>query len=160
MKNGQYRCYKRKNPVLQAPPPNDPIKLNQIPENKQKAEPKPAPIQTPRQHDPFSDIIYYNNQLTEQFNKRLDAVNAELDRLRNKNHKLKGKYKQLKQAVFISDDEEVEEPNVTESSNPPVNKSQQPPEPDPQPIIEQPAEPIFRPPPQRSPAMNFNRFFN
>ena len=65
MKNGQYRCYKRKSPVLQPPPPNNPINLNQIPENKPKAEPKhepiPAPAQTPKTHDPFSDIIYYNN---------------------------------------------------------------------------------------------------
>ena len=94
------------------------------------------------------------------FNKRLDYVNAELERLRNKNHKLKGKYKQLKQAVFISDDEDAEEPEEQEQLEQPVhevgsirdNKSQQ--------TIVQPSEPILRPQPKRSTGINFNRFFN
>ena len=49
------------------------------------------------EHDPMQDIVYYNltNQISEQLNKRLDMVNAEIERLRNKNSKLKNKYKNL-----------------------------------------------------------------
>ena len=169
MRNGQYRCYKRKSPVLQPPPPNNPINLHQIPDNKPKAESKPVSVQTPRVHDPFSDIVYYNNQLTEQFNKRLDYVNQELERLRNKNHKLKGKYKQLKQAIYISsdDEEDVEqeqvEPPTNQSNQTPDNHPQQTPEPEPpqQPVHEVGSvrEPILRPTRQTT-AINFNRFFN
>ena len=110
MANGKFRCYKRKTPLIQ-----DPINVNQIQPNTRNVQmiedDTPEAIAKPKaskQHDPFSDIVYYNinNQLNEQLNKRLDAVNAELERLRHKNTKLKGKYKQLKQAIYITEEED------------------------------------------------------
>ena len=96
------------------------------------------------------------NQISEQLNKRLDAVNLELERLRHKNSKLKGKYKQLKQAIYITEEEEVNE----NESKPIVEQNviqhpviQQEPEP------KQFDSPIIRPT-RRTNAINFNRFFN
>ena len=123
MSNGKFRCYPRKEPL-----PPDPIKLNQIPDNKPSSQieanhpdievkpfmPTPcdssihAQARAKKEHDPFQDIVYYNmtNQISEQLNKRLDMVNLEIERLRNKNSKLKNKYKQLKQAIYITEEEE------------------------------------------------------
>jgi len=119
MTNGKFRCYKRKESL-----PPEPIKLNQIPENKPSDEQvenvnveiieekdessKSKKKKDKKEHDPFKDIVYFNmsNQISEQLNKRLDAVNAELDKLKHKNSKLKGKYKALKQAIYITDEEE------------------------------------------------------
>ena len=154
MANGKYRTYKRKQPL--AP---EPIKLNQVPENKrsseveavidEEVEAKPRKPKIKGEHDPFSDIVWYNmsNQISEQLNKRLDAVNLELERLRHKNSKLKGKYKQLKQAIYITEEEEVEEPKQEE---PIVEVKQEP---------QQIESPIIRPT-RRTTAINFNRFFN
>ena len=161
MANGKYRTYKRK---VSLPP--EPIKLTQVQENKRNNEienenelaPKPRDIKQSKQHDPFADIVYYNmtNQISEQLNKRLDAVNLELERLRHKNSKLKGKYKQLKQAIYITEEEEVNE----NESKPIVEQNviqhpviQQEPEP------KQFDSPIIRPT-RRTTAINFNRFFN
>lgn len=152
MSNEKYRCYKRKDSL-----PPSPINVNQIPPNLPSSqiegnidlsiEPKKPKI---KEHDPFQDIVWYNmsNQISEQLNKRLDAVNVELERLRNKNSKLKSKYKQLKQAIYITEEEEVSEKPV--------------PQPIPQPIpqpVQQIESPILRPL-QRTNGINFNRFFN
>ena len=154
MANGKYRTYKRKQPLAPTP-----IKLNQVPENKrsseveavidEEVEAKPRKPKIKGEHDPFSDIVWYNmsNQISEQLNKRLDAVNLELERLRHKNSKLKGKYKQLKQAIYITEEEEVEEPKQEE---PIVEVKQEP---------QQIESPIIRPT-RRTTAINFNRFFN
>ena len=159
MSNEKYRCYKRKQPL-----PPEPIKLNQVPENKRSSEiinendendeVKPRKPKNKGEHDPFSDIVYFNmtNQISEQLNKRLDAVNLELERLRHKNSKLKGKYKQLKQAIYITEEEEVNEQNETK---PIVEQSVNQ-----QPVIQQQFDsPIIRPT-RRTAAINFNRFFN
>ena len=79
MSNGKFRCYPRKEPL--AP---DPIEFNQVPENKRSSEISTENInidavkpKEPKRHDPLSDIVWYNmsNQISEQLNKRLDAVN-------------------------------------------------------------------------------------
>ena len=112
-----------------------------------------------KQHDPFGDIVYYNlsNQISEQLNKRLDMVNAELERLRHKNSKLKGKYKQLKQAIYITEEEEDEGLSIAKQHEP---------QPQPQPEEVKPVQqqPIQQPKPMIQPnrritGMNFNRFF-
>ena len=156
MANGKYRTYKRKQPL--AP---EPIKLNQVPENKrsseveavidEEVEAKPRKPKIKGEHDPFSDIVWYNmsNQISEQLNKRLDAVNVELERLRHKNSKLKGKYKQLKQAIYITEEEEQQEAK----QEPIIEVKQEPQQP------QQVESPIIRPT-RRTTAINFNRFFN
>ena len=174
MSNGKYRTYKRKDPL-----PPDPINVNQIPENKRSSEitnDESEVISKAREskqsgkqqatpaslHDPFSDIVYYNmtNQISEQLNKRLDAVNVELERLRHKNSKLKGKYKQLKQAIYITEEEESHEEKEIEQpiqqQQPGVAELREV-----QPIQQQqPIEtPIIRPI-RRTTGINYNRFFN
>ena len=157
MGNGKYRTYKRKTPLIQ-----DPINVNQIqpnkPSNNDDETPEPTiKPKTPKPHNPFDDIVYYNmsNQISEQLNKRLDAVNAEIERLRHKNTKLKGKYKQLKQAIYITEEEEKDEP-IHEQ-----HEQQHEPEPIPQ---QQPQQPMPQqqqlPPLRRTSGINFNRFFN
>ena len=162
MANGKYRTYKRKEPL--AP---DPIKFNQVPENKRSSEivaeniNVEAPVKPKaKQHDPLSDIVWYNmsNQISEQLNKRLDAVNLELERLRHKNSKLKGKYKQLKQAIYITEEEEAHEAE-TKQVYENIHEEQQKQEPQqPQQYINV-ESPIIRPT-RRTNAINFNRFFN
>ena len=151
LNSGKFRCYPRKQPL-----PPEPIKLNQVPENKPSSQVESViediaePIRKKsKQHDDLSGVVWYNmsNQISEQLNKRLDAVNVELERLRHKNSKLKGKYKQLKQAIYITEEEEHEEPK----QEPIVEVKQEP-----QPQIE---SPIIRPT-RRTTAINFNRFFN
>ena len=105
-----------------------------------------------------------SNQISEQLNKRLDAVNLEIERLRNKNSKLKNKYKQLKQAIYITEEEEQNESKSiqhNESLATHAEAFQQ------QPIHEefQHQQPQQQPttafiPPRRSNGINFNRFFN
>ena len=134
MKNGKYRCTKRKNAL-----PPEPINVNQIKENvrsdekvndeedevketKSKKSKKPQSGKGEaheKNHDPFNDIIYFNlnNQVNEQLNKRLDLMSQEIEKIRNKNTKLKGKYKQLKQAIFVTEEETVNEPVKTEEPN-------------------------------------------
>ena len=160
MANGKFRCYKRKEPLTPTP-----INVNQIQPNKPlnndvdvEVESKPiTKPKTPKPHSPFDDIVYYNmsNQISEQLNKRLDAVNAEIERLRHKNTKLKGKYKQLKQAIYITEEEEKDEQPVQHEPNH---------EKEPEPIHEQqPQQPIPQqqlPPLRRTSGINFNRFFN
>ena len=165
MANGKFRCYKRKVPLTP-----DPINVNQIQPNVRNvqivddgtAEPVVKP-KASKAHDPFSDIVYYNlsGQISEQLNKRLDAVNAEIERLRHKNSKLKNKYKSLKQAIYITEEEEHDEqPQETkheEQEQIPVQQIQ------PQQMPVQQIQPQPMPQPQqlrRVPAMNFNRFFN
>ena len=160
MANGKFRCYKRKTPLVQ-----EPINVNQIRPNVRNVqvidETAPEPIvrpKTPKPHDPFSDIVYYNmtNQISEQLNKRLDAVNAEIERLRNKNSKLKNKYKSLKQAIFITEEEEHdEEPQPQETPH-----EEQPHE-QPQPVQQVQQMPVQQPQSfRRAPTINFDRFFN
>ena len=151
MSNEKYRCYKRKTAL-----PPEPIKLNQVPENKRSSEvvvDNVEVVSKPKssKHDDLSGVVWYNmsNQISEQLNKRLDAVNLELERLRHKNSKLKGKYKQLKQAIYITEEEEQDEPK--QEQEPIVEVKQEP-----QPQIE---SPIIRPT-RRTTAINFNRFFN
>ena len=167
MGNGKYRTYKRKTPLVA-----DPINVNQIQHNTRNVEivddtaadtipTKTKPVM--KQHDPFSDIVYYNmsNQISKQRNKRLDMVNAELERLRHKNSKLKGKYKQLKQAIYITEEEEHDEPEPQPQPSPqqPQTISQpQTPLRDAQ-LRQQPEAPIYRPT-RRTPTINFNKFFN
>ena len=159
MSNGKFRCYPRKEPL-----PPDPIKLNQVAENKRSSEIVNSVDNVDnvksksKQHDPFSDIVYYNmtNQISEQLNKRLDAVNLELERLRHKNSKLKGKYKQLKQAIYITeeedDHEEIKQQDTIEHHEPEqiVEPKQQ---------FQNVESPVIRPT-RRTQAINFNRFFN
>ena len=160
MSNGQYRCSWKK-----GVPTNNPINVNQIPVNK-PSQPKPvqeaSPITQPpvkAGRDPFADIVYYNmsNQLSEQMNKRLDSITAEIERLRHKNSKLKGKYKTLKQALFVSDDEDEDEAHATQPDSianniEPVNAELKiEPEPTPQLVIPRP--------PIRQNHIDYNRFF-
>ena len=164
MSNGKYRCYPRKEPLQP-----EPIKLNQIAENKKSEEiitsvdsvDKIETKSKSKTKDPFADIVYYNmsNQISEQLNKRLDAVNLELERLRHKNSKLKGKYKQLKQAIYITEEEDNHEDNHEDNQQP------QPIQPQPQHEDIQQQQPIQQPhvsiqPTKRINTINFNRFFN
>ena len=166
MTNGKFRCYKRKTPLVQ-----EPINVNQIQPNVRNVQivddETPQQIVKPKAskaHDPFSDIVYYNmsNQISEQLNKRLDAVNAELERLRHKNTKLKGKYKQLKQAIYITEEEEHDEPEPK-----PIHEEQQ----QIQPQQIQPVQPVQQQIPvqqiplqheqlRRVPVIDFKRLFN
>lgn len=160
MANGKYRCYKRK---VDLPP--EPVKQDQIPKNVRSSdvvsekvvetdeiEVKPK-NKNKDKHDPFADIVYFNlnNQMNEQLNKRLDFLNHEIEKLHSKNTKLKGKYKQLKQAIYITDsDEEVVNENVEHDNEPSAPKETQP-EP-----TQQATEPIIR---RRTNGINFNQFF-
>ena len=158
MSNGEFRCYKRKEPL--AP---EPIKLNQVPENKPRAQmeaedvtPKTTQKKGKNEHDPFADVIYYNltNQISEQLNKRLDTVNQEIERLRRKNSKLKGKYKQLKQAIYITEEEDEHEHEQEPAREPAPQR-----EPEPHPATPFPSrQPSFYA--RRTTGINFNRFFS
>ena len=151
--NGNYRVAKRKVPLDIGP-----INVNQIPENKpssieqQKEIPTTKPQKQNSEHNPFNEIVYYNltNQVNEQLNKRLDSITAEIERLRNKNTKLKGKYKSLKQAIFVSDDEEENEIPIVKPTE--VIEEQEIPQQQQQ--IQQPQ--YIR----RTNGINFNKFFN
>ena len=155
MKNGKYRCYKRK---VDLPP--DPVKQDQIPKNIRSSDSvsekvvektdkiKDKPKNKDKQHDPFSDIVYFNlnNQMNEQLNKRLDFLNHEIEKLHTKNTKLKGKYKQLKQAIYVTDsDEEGVSEHENESSTPAEPST---------PMTS--TEPVMR---RRTNGINFNQFF-
>ena len=161
MPNGDFRCYKRKEPL--AP---EPIKLNQVPENKPRAQVEaeelthqPSQKTKTKEHDPFADVIYYNlnTQISEQLNKRLDAVNQEIERLRRKNTKLKGKYKQLKQAIYITEEEDEHESAQQAQHEPPQPAPPQ--QQEPEPIQQQPPSPKLSFYPRRTTGINFNRFF-
>ena len=162
MANGKFRCYKRKEPLTPTP-----INVNQIQPNKpsndevdELVESKPSTkTKSPKQHNPFDDIVYYNmsNQISEQLNKRLDAVNAEIERLRHKNTKLKGKYKQLKQAIYITEEEEKDEQQPIPQSIQQQQIQQQPIQ---QPIQQPMPQQQQLPPLRITPGINFDRFFN
>ena len=149
MTNGKYRCYKRK---VDLPP--DPVKQDQIPKNvrssatEQITEQKTDETKNKDKHDPFADIVYFNlnNQMNEQVNKRLDLINHEIEKLHSKNTKLKGKYKQLKQAIYVTDsDEEGVSEHENESSTPAEPST---------PMTS--TEPVMR---RRTNGINFNQFF-
>ena len=151
MKNGKFRCTKRKTDL-----PPEPIKQDQIPDNVKSSEKtieKTEKVKSKEKvHDPFSDIVYFNmtNQVNEQLNKRLDLLNSQIEKLSSKNSKLKGKYKQLKQAIFVSEDEE--EPTNPEPVNPePVEPAKN------EPV--EPAQPPSQIPRRRTTGINFNQFF-
>lgn len=172
MSNDKFRCYKRKESL-----PPEPIKLNQVPPNKPSSEiqdehnhedepydEKPIKKQKDKkEHDPFSDIVYFNmsNQISEQLNKRLDAVNAELDKLKQKNSKLKGKYKALKQAIYITEEEDVNEveaegnENENENKNNNIHQTEQ----EPQQLIQQSFQQVPYIARSNPRGINFNRFF-
>ena len=105
-------------------------------------------------------MIYYNlsNQVSEQLNKRIDAVNSEIERLRRKNSKLKGKYKQLKQALYVSDEEEEHEDKQEPAHEPAHEPAPQQHE-QPQPVLQQPS-PKLSIYPRRPGRIDFNRFFS
>ena len=162
MKNGKYRCYKRKVDL-----PLEPVKEDQIPKNRRSSDVinekvvektdkiKDKPKNKDKQHDPFADIVYFNlnNQMNEQLNKRLDFLNHEIERLHSKNTKLKGKYKQLKQAIYVteSDDEnEHENEHQNESSVPEVTQPSTPTS------TESIPSPVIR---RRTTGINFNQYF-
>ena len=161
MANGKYRCYKRK---VDLPP--EPVKQDQIPKNVRSSdvvsekvvetdeiEVKPK-NKNKDKHDPFADIVYFNlnNQMNEQLNKRLDFLNHEIEKLHSKNTKLKGKYKQLKQAIYVTDsDEEVVSENVEHQNAEPSAPKETQPEP-----TQQATEPVIR---RRTNGINFNQFF-
>lgn len=175
MANGKYRTYKRKTPLEV-----EPINVNQIQPNKPLRESSgscttTAPTNQPppkitKTHSPFDDIVYYNmtNQISEQLNKRLDMVNAEIERLRQKNTKLKGKYKQLKQAIYITEEEEKDEQSIHEQHEQSIHEQHEPSIQPQQPLrdavvhemqesnqLRQPQHLIHRTPN----GINFNRFF-
>ena len=117
MTNGKYRVSRKKNKQT-APPTNNPINLNQIPENKPTVnEVNDSSIEKPKKHkekDGLNGVVYYNlnNQLNEQLIRRLDSITSDIERLRNKNKKLKNKYKNLKQAIYISEDEDENQQQI------------------------------------------------
>ena len=153
MSNGKYRCSKRKDFVAELPPPpNNPINVNQVIENKHIIEENSkSKANHNKEHDPLKDIIYYNmsNQISEQLNKRLDVVTNEIERLRNKNKKLKNKYKNLKQAIYVTDDEDEFASN--DAANTAALQT---------PIEENSIQSIQLPQKfQRNIGLNFNRFF-
>ena len=160
MTNGKYRCYKRK---VDLPP--EPVKQDQIPKNirssateqitEQKTDEIKDKAKNKDKHDPFADIVYFNlnNQMNEQLNKRLDFLNHEIEKLHTKNTKLKGKYKQLKQAIYVteSDDENVENvEHQNESSVPEVTQPSTPTS------TESIPSPVIR---RRTTGINFNQYF-
>ena len=156
MSNGKYRTYKRKEPLAPTP-----INVNQVAANKPRKEimiedddDEPVVVRKGKhkaEHDPMQDVMYYNlnNQINEQLNKRLDSINQEIERLRNKNTKLKNKYKNLKQAIFITEDEEAEEPTPQPQHEEPTEQQQQ--------QDEQPRATVI--PIKRRTAIDFNQFF-
>ena len=163
MGNGKYRTYKRKTPLV-----TEPINVNQIQPNlptqiinEQQPEPVMKAKPTTKQHSPFDDIVYYNlsNQLGEQLNKRLDMVNAEIERLRNKNSKLKNKYKQLKQAIYITEEEEHDEPQQMPQVQQVQQVQQQIPNEQFEPIQQQQQQIPQIQQVRRVGGINFNRFF-
>ena len=161
MTNGKYRCYKRK---VDLPP--EPVKQDQIPKNVRSSDVvtekvvektdkiKDKPKNKDKQHDPFADIVYFNlnNQMNEQLNKRLDFLNHEIEKLHTKNTKLKGKYKQLKQAIYVteSDDENENVEHQNESSVPEVTQPSTPTS------TESIPSPVIR---RKTTGINFNQYF-
>ena len=155
MKNGKYRTYLRS-------AENEKVTSNPVVKTDVKPEVKPVEpvIRTksePEQHNPFNDIVYYNmnNQFNEQLSKRLDEVNNEIMRLKQKNTKLKGKYKQLKQVIYVTDDEDDEEaPEQVErvqSENQAVQSEQQ--------TVQQIQPEPVSVRPRRTNGIDFNRYF-
>ena len=157
MSNGKYRCYKRKEPLTPTP-----INVNQIKPNKpdkqvviEDDDEEPVVVKKGKhkaEHDPMQDVMYYNlnTQINEQLNKRLDSINQEIERLRNKNSKLKNKYKNLKQAIFVTEDDEAEQPTPQPQHH--EEQQQQEQEPQPQATV----IPIRR---RRAGPIDFNQFF-
>lgn len=162
MTNGKYRCYKRK---VDLPP--EPIKQDQIPKNLKSSDvvndtindKQSEPISDKSKdkskkkdkNDPFADIVYFNlnNQMNEQLNKRLDFLNHEIEKLHSKNTKLKGKYKQLKQAIYVTESDDEENEKTTQEVE--VHENTQTPT---------PTEPVTQPVIHRKTnGINFNQFF-
>ncbi len=163
MVNGKYRCFKRK---VDLPP--EPIKQDQIPKNLKSSDVVSDTIndkinepitdkskdksKKKDKNDPFADIVYFNlnNQMNEQLNKRLDFLNHEIEKLHSKNTKLKGKYKQLKQAIYVTESDDEENEKTTQDVE--VNENTQTPT---------PTEPVTQPVIHRKTnGINFNQFFN
>ena len=162
MVNGKYRCFKRK---VDLPP--EPIKQDQIPKNLKSSDvvndkisdKQSEPITDKSKDkskkkdkgDPFADIVYFNlnNQMNEQLNKRLDFLNHEIEKLHSKNTKLKGKYKQLKQAIYVTDSGDEENEKTTQE----VEVHENTPTPTPTEPVTQPV--IHR----KTNGINFNQFF-
>ena len=162
MVNGKYRCFKRK---VDLPP--EPIKQDQIPKNLKSSDVVSDKIndkisepitdkskdksRTKDKNDPFADIVYFNlnNQMNEQLNKRLDFLNHEIEKLHSKNTKLKGKYKQLKQAIYVTESDDEENEKTTQEVE--VNENTQTPT---------PTEPVTQPVIHRKTnGINFNQYF-
>lgn len=157
MTNGKYRCYPKDQNA-----PVEPISLKQVPENKHIAfeippakEPEQPIDEEPKKGkkkvvDPMNDIIYYNlnSQINEQINKRIDDLTKQLDSIHDKHRKLKGKYKQLKQAIFIDGEEEE-----AHEQQPPPQQEQ---------VHEEPVQPVQQQQPMYGMRgrRNFNDFFN
>ncbi len=155
MKNGKYRTYLRS-------AENEKVTSNPVVKTEVKPDVKPAETVTraksePEQHNPFNDIVYYNmnNQFNEQLSKRLDEVNNEIMRLKQKNTKLKGKYKQLKQVIYVTDDEDDEEaPEQVERVQPEHQAVQS----EQQAVQQIQPEPVSVRP-RRTNGIDFNRYF-
>ena len=166
MVNGKYRCFKRK---VDLPP--EPIKQDQIPKNLKSSDvvsdkindKQSEPISDKSKDkskkkdkgDPFADIVYFNlnNQMNEQLNKRLDFLNHEIEKLHSKNTKLKGKYKQLKQAIYVTDSGDEENEKTTQEvevhENTPTPTSTEP-------VTQPVTQPVIH---RRTNGINFNQFF-
>ena len=166
MVNGKYRCFKRK---VDLPP--EPIKQDQIPKNLKSSDVVSEPIsdkinepitdkskdksKKKDKNDPFADIVYFNlnNQMNEQLNKRLDFLNHEIEKLHSKNTKLKGKYKQLKQAIYVTDSGDEENEKTTQEVE--VNENTQTPTPT-EPVTQPVTQPVIH---RKTNGINFNQFF-
>ena len=156
MKNGKYRTYLRSAEDAKINNEQHPQKQKQEvkPLKDEPVEPKPKAHSEPKQHNPFNDIVYYNmnNQFNEQLSKRLDEVNNEINRLKQKNSKLKCKYKQLKQVIYLTDDEDEEAPEQVEH----VQSEQQAVQPEQQAVVQ--PEPVSRQR-RRTTGIDFIRYF-
>ena len=158
MSNGKFRTYKRKESLAPTPinvnqiKPNKPSKQIIIEEDDEEPMIEKKTKHKAEQHDPMKDSVYYNlnNQINEQLNKRLDSINQEIERLRNKNTKLKNKYRNLKQAIFVTEEEEQHEPTTQpqQQEEQPEQQQQEAPRPT---II-----PIYQ---RRRAGIDFNQFF-
>ena len=166
MVNGKYRCFKRK---VDLPP--EPIKQDQIPKNLKSSDVVSDKISDKQsepitdktkdkskkkdKNDPFADIVYFNlnNQMNEQLNKRLDFLNHEIEKLHSKNTKLKGKYKQLKQAIYVTDSGDEENEKTTQEVE--VNENTQTPT-STEPVTQPVTQPVIH---RKTNGINFNQFF-
>ena len=157
MKNGKYRTYLRS--AENEKVTSKPVVKTEVKPDVKTVESVTRAKSEPEQHNPFNDIVYYNmnNQFNEQLSKRLDEVNNEIMRLKQKNTKLKGKVKQLKQVIYVTDDEDEEAPEQVErvqseqavqSEQQTIQSEQQQIQPEPVPVR-----------PRRTNGIDFNRYF-